>query len=68
MSLVLPEAVPAGLTARELIEKHGSELACAKCHARIDPYGFALEQYGDIGRLRSVTVVTTTRLIDGTGD
>ena len=26
--------------------------ACAKCHVRIDPYGFALEQYDAIGRLR----------------
>ena len=61
----LPETVPEGLTARQLIEKHSSEAACAKCHAKIDPYGFALEQYDAIGRLRSKTVDTKTKLMDG---
>jgi hypothetical protein len=41
----LPDKVPGGLTARQLIEKHSSVAACAKCHAKIDPYGFALEQF-----------------------
>ena len=62
----LPELVPAGLTARQLIEKHSSVAACAKCHARIDPYGFALEQYDAIGRLRKETMDTKTKLMDGT--
>ena len=61
----LPESVPAGLTARQLIEKHSSVAACAKCHARIDPYGFALEQYDAIGRLRAKPVDTKTKLVDG---
>ena len=61
----LPELVPAGLTARQLIEKHSSVAACAKCHARIDPYGFALEQYDAIGRLRAEPVDTKTKLVDG---
>ena len=61
----LPETVPEGLTARQLIEKHSSEAACAKCHAKIDPYGFALEQYDAIGRLRTKTVDTKTKLMDG---
>jgi hypothetical protein len=61
----LPESVPKGLTARQLIEKHSSVAACAKCHARIDPYGFALEQYDAIGRLRPKPVDTTTKLVDG---
>jgi len=39
--------------------------ACAKCHAKIDPYGFALEQYDAIGRLRSKAVDTKTKLMDG---
>jgi hypothetical protein len=52
---VLPETVPAGLTERQLIEKHSSDAACAKCHARIDPFGFALEGYDAIGRLRIPT-------------
>ena len=62
----LPELVPAGLTARQLIEKHSSVAACARCHARIDPYGFALEQYDAIGRLRPETMDTKTKLVDGT--
>jgi hypothetical protein len=61
----LPDAVPSGRTARELIEAHSSVPECAKCHARIDPYGFALEQYDAIGRLRADIVDTRTQLVDG---
>ena len=61
----LEDSVPEGLTARELIEKHSSEPGCAKCHKLIDPYGFALEQYDAIGRLRPKAVDTKTKLVDG---
>jgi hypothetical protein len=61
----LPEAVPDGLTARQLIERHSSDPACAKCHVRIDPYGFALEQFDAIGRRRPETVDTRTALMGG---
>ena len=61
----LPESVPTGLTARQLIEQHSSVPECAKCHARIDPYGFALEQYDAIGRLRETKSDTRTILVDG---
>ena len=61
----LPDERPEGLTARELIEQHSSVAACAKCHAKIDPYGFALEQYDAIGRLRPQPVDTATKLFDG---
>ena len=63
---VLPEVVPSGKTARQLIELHSSEPACARCHAKIDSYGFALEQFDTIGRLRSQPVDTSTVLFDGT--
>jgi len=63
----LPESVPKGLTARELIEQHSSNPGCAKCHKLIDPFGFALEQYDAIGRFRPKAVDTKTRLVDGTG-
>ena len=68
---VLPETVPDGLTERELIEQHSSVEECAKCHARIDPYGFALENFDAIGRLRMETsagdpIDVQTTLIDGT--
>lgn len=62
----LPDDVPDGLTARELIEQHSSNPACAKCHVQIDPYGFALEQFDAIGRQRSSVVDTSTVLVDGT--
>ena len=62
----LPDQVPSGLTARQLIERHSSVAACANCHARIDPYGFALEQFDAVGRLRAGKVDTRTTLVDGT--
>jgi hypothetical protein len=61
----LPDALPGGLTARELIERHSSDPACAKCHAKIDPYGFALEQYDAIGRLLADPTDTKTALPGG---
>lgn len=62
----LPETVPAGLTERELIERHSSVASCAKCHARIDPFGFALEEFDAIGRWRSTKANTRAKLLDGT--
>jgi hypothetical protein len=38
---------------RELLEKHRASPACANCHARIDPLGFALENYDALGRWRT---------------
>jgi hypothetical protein len=50
----LPDDVTSGdeLTVRQLTEKHTRVAECAVCHQRIDPYGFALEKYDPIGRLR----------------
>jgi hypothetical protein len=62
---VLPDEPPQGLTARQLIEQHSSAEACAKCHVKIDPFGFALEQFDAIGRLRPTRVDTTTTLAAG---
>jgi hypothetical protein len=67
----LPDVVPAGLTERQLIEQHSSVPACAKCHARIDPFGFALEDFDAIGRRRGnatglPTIDTRGKLLDGT--
>ncbi|MDE0124915.1 MAG: DUF1592 domain-containing protein [Bryobacterales bacterium] len=41
------------LTVREQLEKHRADPACASCHARIDPLGFALENFDVLGRWRS---------------
>ena len=62
----LPESVPTGLTARQLIEKHSEVPECAKCHERIDPYGFALEEFDAIGRQRLTNFNSETKLMDGT--
>jgi mono/diheme cytochrome c family protein len=49
----LAETVPAGLSERQLIAMHSENAACARCHRRIDPFGFALEEFDAIGRLRT---------------
>ena len=38
---------------RQQVEKHATVASCAVCHVRIDPFGFALEKYDAIGRLRA---------------
>ncbi|MCA9231441.1 MAG: DUF1592 domain-containing protein [Planctomycetales bacterium] len=68
---VLPETVPADLTERQLIEQHTTNPSCAKCHARIDPYGFALEEFDAIGKYRQQdnsghAIDTHSTLLDGT--
>ena len=64
---LLPDTVPGGLTERQLIERHSSDPACAKCHARIDPFGFSLENFDGIGRWRSGPEINSlTALADGT--
>jgi hypothetical protein len=49
----LVETVPAGLSERQLIAMHSESEACANCHRRIDPFGFALEAFDAIGRHRT---------------
>jgi hypothetical protein len=39
-------------TVREMLTQHRANPACATCHSRIDPLGFALENYDFIGRWR----------------
>jgi hypothetical protein len=39
-------------TIREMLEKHRSQEACASCHVKIDPPGFALENFDPAGRWR----------------
>ena len=40
-------------TIREQLDKHRSNAACASCHAKIDPPGFALESFDVIGGFRT---------------
>jgi uncharacterized protein DUF1588/uncharacterized protein DUF1585 len=41
------------LSVRERTERHRTNPACAGCHARIDPLGFALENFDAIGKWRT---------------
>ena len=56
-----PPAVPeidlanpeiAKMTLKERIEDHRNHAACMSCHAKIDPWGIAFENYDAIGRWR----------------
>jgi len=46
-------------TLREQFALHSSEGSCASCHARFDPYGFALESFDVMGGFR-----TNYRVVD----
>lgn len=52
---LLPEGEEVELTGslRERFEQHRSNPVCANCHARMDPLGFALENYDAIGAFRT---------------
>ena len=70
---VLPESEldTDGLTMRQMTEKHRAIESCAKCHDRIDPFGFALEGFDAIGRRRDKDLAgrpidTQVELKDGT--
>ncbi len=49
------KAAPHGkvLSMREQMQAHRANPTCAACHARMDPIGFALENYDAVGRWRS---------------
>jgi hypothetical protein len=40
------------LTLRQAMEQHRADPNCAVCHVRMDPLGFALENYNGIGKWR----------------
>ena len=48
----LEEAAAAGGSARQQLERHRANPACATCHRNMDPLGFGLENYDAIGRWR----------------
>jgi cytochrome c553 len=58
------------LTLREQMEKHRADSTCASCHARMDPLGFALENYDGVGKRRTKdangVIDTSGSLPDGT--
>ena len=40
------------LSLRQRLEAHRDQAQCAACHSRIDPIGFALERFSNIGQYR----------------
>jgi hypothetical protein len=46
------QAVAKDATLRQQLEQHRANVACANCHARMDPIGFAFENFDAIGRYR----------------
>ena len=57
-------------TVRELLTQHRADPVCASCHSRIDPLGFALENYDALGVWRNTdagqAVDASGELPDGT--
>lgn len=58
------------LTAREQLELHRSKPACAACHVKMDPLGFALENFDAVGAYRlkdaDQPIDASARMPDGT--
>lgn len=52
-------------TVRERLEAHRKNPVCAACHARMDPLGFALENFDAIGRWRDAD--DTGKRVDASG-
>jgi hypothetical protein len=57
----IPDAVESdqGRSLRRQMVMHRENPACAACHVRIDPFGFAFEAFDAAGRLRSADVRRT---------
>ncbi len=57
------------LSLRAQMEQHRSNAVCAACHARMDPIGFALENYDGVGKWRDedagIRIDASGRLPDG---
>jgi hypothetical protein len=57
------------LTMREAMVKHRANPACASCHAKMDPIGFALEHFDAVGRWRDSDagqpIDAASKLLDG---
>ena len=49
---IQPNTSGKSLTLRERIELHRGDAICASCHAKLDPFGLALENYDAIGKWR----------------
>ncbi|MBY0373528.1 MAG: DUF1592 domain-containing protein [Bryobacteraceae bacterium] len=57
---------PRGLTLRQRLEKHRDQPGCRQCHAKIDPWGIAFEEYDAGGRWKTHPVEARSTLPDQT--
>jgi hypothetical protein len=48
-----PVTVPPNMTRREALEAETSDDVCAGCHRMMDPLGFSLENYDELGNYRA---------------
>jgi mono/diheme cytochrome c family protein len=71
----IPDFQPKGkdgrqLSMRESMEQHRANSTCASCHSRMDPLGFALENYDGVGKWRTedagAKIDPSGKLPDGT--
>ena len=60
--------IAATLPLRERLSAHRENQACAVCHDRIDPVGFALENYDAVGRWRESEFEHPVNAAGGTPD
>jgi mono/diheme cytochrome c family protein len=66
-----PNPADEDLSMRERIARHRANPACASCHAMMDPFGLALENFDFVGRWRTVDeakipIDASVTLSDGT--
>jgi hypothetical protein len=54
------------LSLRAAMERHRADPVCSTCHLRMDPLGFALENFDAIGRWRTISEAGTP--IDASGE
>lgn len=54
------------LTLRQRLEQHRDVMACRSCHAKIDPWGVALEEFDAGGRLKKQSIDARIALPDKT--
>jgi hypothetical protein len=63
------DSVGTSVSLRQQMERHREDATCASCHSKMDPLGFALENYNAIGKWRTMDgkfpVDSTGTLPDG---
>ena len=60
--------VSESLPVRERLKKHRASPVCARCHDKLDPIGFALENFDAVGRWRTMEAGMPVDASGGLGD